>query len=366
MHTRKFNQRKKQGRLFDRRIPTLRDSEHAAPENVDKLSKALRHAAYARREDVDTLLEMLTKDPGLLLLRGCVKTPGGLVVDRVTIYELLLGAGDFDFAERVLPFFKKLPNGDAERAIQFERYRPHLEGMFKQKPYDIQPIFDSLLNPKDGAQVTRILVAEFLGGSEWSDGSEFIKKIIKFQNDHIPSEPLTEPRMHFNYATQNAIYDKLRNEDVWGRLRHVLCFNGCEMTDVVCIKLIGYLMNFYPGIDRCMMTQPIGDILTDDGTLKPTFNRSYQLTNNRGEKQYFPDFGQSLFFYHHGRGKTCSGQLGIELGISAGIIVQKGNATAFQGHSYPTLLKVKALQLNKIMELNTNVTSAITAPQFKR
>ncbi|MGC1181356.1 MAG: hypothetical protein WA877_00205, partial [Legionella sp.] len=63
------------------------------------IAKALHHAAYARQEDVKALLALLDENPSLLLQAGNVVTPGGDEWKRVTIYEFLLGAGDYELAK---------------------------------------------------------------------------------------------------------------------------------------------------------------------------------------------------------------------------------------------------------------------------
>src|SRR5438105_4814071 len=79
------------------------------------IATALHYAAYARQEDVDALLALLDADPNLLLQAGNVKTPGGDELQRVTIYECILGAGDYELAKIVGDYFSKIDQGEQER-----------------------------------------------------------------------------------------------------------------------------------------------------------------------------------------------------------------------------------------------------------
>ena len=124
-------------------IPYIYDQDQYQDPNSD-IAKALHHAAYARQEDVTTLLAMLEANPKLLLQAGNVITPGGDEIRRVTIYEFLLGAGDYELAKKVQDYFSKIEGGEQQRIHQYERYRPHIEGMLTQKPYDLSPLIDLL------------------------------------------------------------------------------------------------------------------------------------------------------------------------------------------------------------------------------
>ena len=87
------------------------------PVSNSDIAKALHHAAFARQEDVDALLEMLEANPRLLLEAGNVITPGGDELRRVTIYECLLGAGDYALAEMVQGYFSEIKGMEFEFMI---------------------------------------------------------------------------------------------------------------------------------------------------------------------------------------------------------------------------------------------------------
>lgn len=160
------------------------------------IAKVLHHAAYARKDDVDILLYMIAKNPRLLLLAGNVITPGGDEVRQVTPDEFCLGAGDFELAKQIEPYFANIPQGEIERFRQFEAYKPHIEGMLTQKPYNIRPLISFL--KKASKEDVKALLSQ-----DMTRDSLLCKAIIQYKKDHGP-RIITNPEMHYNY--QN-LYD---------------------------------------------------------------------------------------------------------------------------------------------------------------
>lgn len=255
-----------------------------------EINRALYHAAYAREEDVDALIFMLETSPSLLVQAGNVTTPGGLELHRVTIYECLLGAADPEFASLVFPYFSRIPGGEAERQRQFERYQPHLEALFYQKPYDFQPIFDYLLKKKFDLQI-RSEVLNLLDDNH-DDESQLRDLLMAFQEYHYPHQPLSEPRIHFNYATQNALYHALYHPVTWQRLIEA-SGGSFDLAKLLWRKLIAYLMNFYPGLDRCVAAQGMDTLYDEMGRQIRLCKRSYQIKNT---SRMFPSIDSEL---HH-------------------------------------------------------------------
>ena len=101
------------------------------------VAKALHYAAYARKEEVKALLDIVKINPELLLQRGNVITPGGLEVRGVTIYEFLLGAGDLELVEKVGHFFENIKSGKDERIQQYKKYKHSIENILTQEPDDL-------------------------------------------------------------------------------------------------------------------------------------------------------------------------------------------------------------------------------------
>src|ERR1700722_19776554 len=120
------------------------------------IAKALHYAAYARKEDVIQLLAMLEANPSLLLQAGNVTTPGGDEIRRVTIYEFLLGAGEYELAKMVQDYFSAIEDGELQKIRQYERYKSHIEGMLTQKPYDLTSLIE-LIKHASAEDITALL-----------------------------------------------------------------------------------------------------------------------------------------------------------------------------------------------------------------
>lgn len=238
-----------------------------------EIATALHHAAYARQEDVDALLAMLIKNPRLLLQAGNVQTPGGDEVRRVTLYEFLLGAGDAELAGIVQGYFDKIENGEQERIRQYERYRPHIEGMLTEKPYDLEPLI-KLIKEATPEQLTALLKKDMTGEDD------LCKKLIQFRKDWAP-RVLTKPCMHYNYNSLKHAFELLDRE--WDNLYRA-SNNNYDMINLVWRQLIGFEMRRLPGIDRCVMAQGLYYVIDN----KEPVARTYTLRNVGATAATFP------------------------------------------------------------------------------
>jgi hypothetical protein len=226
------------------------------------VAQALQYAAYARKEDVEALLKMLDENPTLLLQRADVKTPGGDEIRDVAIYELVLGAGDYELAKMVQPYFSKIKDGEEHQIHQYESYRPHIEDMLKQKPYDLGPLID-LIKKASAKDVTALLEKHM------THESELCTAIIKFRKDWAP-RILTKPCMHYNYASLQHAFELLERE--WRDL-YKTGNDDYDKIRLVWRQLIGFEMRRLPGIDRCVMAQGLYDVIEK----KETVARSYKF-----------------------------------------------------------------------------------------
>jgi hypothetical protein len=238
-----------------------------------EIAKALTHAAYARKEDVDALKKMLDANPSLLLLAGNVQTPGGDEIRRVTLYEFLLGAGDDELAGIVLSYFAKIVNGEQEMIRQYERYRPHIEGMLTQKPYDLSPLIE-LIRKATPEQVTALLNKDMTGDNE------LCKALSQFRKDWAP-KVLIKPCMHYNYASLQHAFELLDLE--WNNL-YKASNDNFDKIRLVWRQLIGFEMRRLPGIDRCVMAQGLYYVIDK----KEVVGRSYALRGAGGAAGAFP------------------------------------------------------------------------------
>lgn len=236
-------------------------------ENGD-IAQALQYAAYARKEDVAALLKMLEADPNLLLDAGHVKTPGGDEIRNVTIYELVLGTGDYELAKMVQPYFSNINDGEQQRIRQYERYKPHIEGMLEQKPYDLIPLID-LIKQASAEDVTALL------NKDMTRKSKLCEAIIRFRKDWSP-RILTKPCMHYNYASLQHAFELLERE--WANL-YKTGGNDYYKIRLVWRQLIGFEMRRLPGIDRCVMAQGLYDVIVKQKVIA----RSYKFNNSDGD-----------------------------------------------------------------------------------
>ena len=252
------------------------------------ITKALRHAAYARKDDIAKVVEMVKANPRIPFEAGNVVTPGGLDLRRVTLYEFFLGAGDPDAAQQIEPYFAKIENGENERVRQYERYRPHIEGMLTQTPYNIASIID-IIKRASADDVTAMLNKDMKRESVLRDA------LIQFRKDFAPGM-LIKPRMHYNYRSLLHAFDMLDGE--WSNLFRVsgnnyyhqyrVSGNNHDNTRLVWRQLIGFEMRRLPGIDRCAMAQGLFYV-KDQNEVK----RTYKFKNGAGD---FPitGFDESL------------------------------------------------------------------------
>ncbi|STX41508.1 Uncharacterised protein [Legionella donaldsonii] len=230
------------------------------------IAKALHHAAYARQEDVTALLALLQSNPNLLLQTGNVKTPGGHEIREVTIYEFLLGAGDYELAKMVQGYFAEIDGGEEERVRQYGRYKPYIDNLLNQKPYDLSPLIE-LIKKATPQEIQALL------NKDRSGETVLCKALDQFRKDWAP-QVLTTPCMHYNYASLKHTFEILARE--WDSL-YQTSGNNYDMIDLVWRQLIGFEMRRLPGIDRCVMAQSLYGVIEEnkDCTRSYTFKDYY-------------------------------------------------------------------------------------------
>jgi hypothetical protein len=179
---------------------------------------------------------------------------------RVTVYEFLLGATDYELVGIVQGYFAKINNSEQERARQYERYRVHIEGMLTQKPYDLEPLI-KLIKKTTPEQVRALLNKDMTGTDD------LCKAFIQFRKDWAP-KVLTKPCMHYNYASLKHAFELLDRE--WDNL-YTASNNNYDMINLVWRQLIGFEMRRLPGIDRCVMAQGLYYVIEDNAPVARTY-----------------------------------------------------------------------------------------------
>lgn len=233
-----------------------------------EIQKALNHAAYARAEDVAALLDMLEQNPNLLLQEGYAQTPGGDEVTNVTLYEFILGAGDYDLANNVQGYFSRIDNGEQEMRRQYERYRPHIEGMMTQEPDNLECLIELI------KQATPEEISALLNNEEMPYDSELCQAMEQFRRDRAP-KVLDKPCMHYNYQSPIHAFQLLNRE--WDNLVNG---NNYDKVDLVW-RVIGFELRRSPGIGRCMMAQGLQSVIDR----KEPVERSYKFAYGGGDFQ---------------------------------------------------------------------------------
>ncbi len=257
---------KKRGDTFFSKLPMelIEEISTYDQDPNSAIGKALHHAAYAQKEDVTKLLTMLEANPRLLLEAGTVMTPGGDEVRRVTPYEFLLGAGDFELAEKVQSYFAKIENGESERIRQYECYRPHIEGILTQEPYNLRPLIQ--LIKEATAEETKALLDK-----DSRDENALCKAMNQFRKDWAP-RILTKPCMHYNYKSLFHAFELIQDDKKW--------VDSSKESEEVFFKrsllfrhVIGFEMRRLPGIDRCALAQGLHYVAEKNEAMA----RSYSL-----------------------------------------------------------------------------------------
>lgn len=234
------------------------------PNPDSEIGQALHCAAYARQQDVETLLAMLTENPFLLLQAGDVKTPGGDLIKRVKIYEYCLGAADYELAKMVQTHFAGIPNGEQERSSQYELYKSHIENMLTQKPYDLTNLID-FIKTASSKDVQALLNNDL----NKINNQGFSDEISKFRNHYMP-RVIIEPCIYYNYASYYHVLKILKDE--WSNLYKASGNNYDKINLVWCLK--GLKERRFPGVDRCMAAQGMYNLFEK----KEEFKRTYEFS----------------------------------------------------------------------------------------
>jgi hypothetical protein len=289
---------------------------------------ALHHAAFATQKDVDELLSMIKANPSLLLQAGNVITPGGDKVERITIYEFCLAAGDYDLEEKVRALFSGIENGEQQSIFQYERYRLHIEGMLHKKPYDIT----NLVNITKEAHLddmTALLNKDLTRESKLRDA------VIQFFKDWAP-QIITKPRMLYNYASPQHGFKLLNDE--WINLHNASRKNYDKIH--LLFRLISFELRRLPGVDRRAVAQGIHNVIEKN----EKFERTYKFKNFAGD---FPvTFADDSF-----------DGLGVNYGIDVAMAEcvfgndpMWSNSAALQCEALGKLMSRKNLKLAELMQ----------------
>jgi hypothetical protein len=218
---------------------------------------ALRHAAFGTKEDIAIVVEMIKKNPRLLLQAGHVRTRGGIPVIRTTLYEFFLGEGDPASAKQIEFGFANIPNGENQRIRQYERYRPHIEALAKQietkqPAYDLRPLIEIIKN-SSAADITEALNSNDPNRAA-TRNTPLRAALAKFRRAVSPKRKTIG--MHYeHYTTLIQALELLYNE--WVALSNNYAdYDKCRL---VWRQIIGFLQRSLPAVDRFAFARAFDD-----------------------------------------------------------------------------------------------------------
>jgi hypothetical protein len=227
---------------------------HLSDEQVKSLITS--NGGHTPLESLKTLLE--TK-PFLVLFKGLPKkpliTPAGLVIEdeNITLLECALGAGDPEIVEMIKPYFLQFQGGKEKMEHQLQRYRPCIDAIMTQKPYDLTGLFNILINSHPDDVAAELKTGEDydwdycspLRIGSYHKGSDLRDALNQFREDFKPGI-LTAPRMHCNYQNLQHAFDMLK--DKWNNLR---VGNNYDKIDLAWQQIIGIIeLQGLPGYER--------------------------------------------------------------------------------------------------------------------
>lgn len=242
------------------------DKIHYDPSRESLIGTLLHHVAYAAKEDIDLIKDMLEANPELLLWASDAVDPAGNTIPRVTPYQFALLAGDDYLAEIIAPYFEKLgERGRVALAAQNAECKRDIDRM--QTPdiaRDYQ--FDDILKAIKEAspEAVRAALACQFNESEYP----LHAALAQFRQHFVPRE--ITAGMHFNYNDLQAALNVYETE--FNNLNNGSCDKYTNKSVLFWRQIIGYIERLLPACDRQAFGQGIYYITQEDETLKRSFN----------------------------------------------------------------------------------------------
>jgi hypothetical protein len=227
----------------------------------------LEHVAYGRLTEAE---EMIAYDPSLLLSQYAsnVVTPSGLQIKSITPYECALSGGDVGMARMMQPYFDRLINGEKDQKAQYEKYRPYIENIMTQKPYDLQKLVDVL--KRSSAEDVQAELNRHTNYERYKDyKSDLREELEQFRKAFTPGA-INCPQMQFNYMSLQHAYDTYASQ-VWP-----LDNEKCRL---FCRQVIGFEQRSLSGRDR----QIYAGSLYDYASCEEKAPRAFECAQYKGD-----------------------------------------------------------------------------------
>jgi hypothetical protein len=243
-------------------IRQINSDENGEP--VSEIGRLLKYIAYGNPAAAE---KMLKKNPRLLLQAGDVVAPSGDLICRVSPYELALCIGDHhpDMIPMIAAFFAhpSIEGGEAERKIQYARYKNDIDNMLKQKPYDFSWIIE-IIKASTPDEVTAALNKDIEYGGVLCDA------LAKFRQEFSPR--IVTKGLLFNYATLHEAFKVLADN-----VTTLYASNGKDdKCNLVWRQLIGRIVDLLPACERQAFATCY---LSED---KSTLERSFKFKHGAG------------------------------------------------------------------------------------
>lgn len=233
------------------------------------IQSLLSYIAYGQLKEVKA---MLAENPRLVMQSGDVETPSGLKVLHVAPLECALGAGDPEIVGVIHDAFERITDEQGEmvadaldvRASQYARYRPHIENMRNQAPYDFSGILYAIKQASaDDVQAELNLVKDYQ--------SDLRVALNQFREYFTPGQITVG--MHCNYQDFSRgleVYDEEFDE-----LLRTSNNNDDKLT-LFSRQILGLIqLMTFPAVERMAMAQGLYALVEENKPLERTFKFKY-------------------------------------------------------------------------------------------
>lgn len=238
--------------------------------------------------------------PVKVLPKNPLITPAGLGIEdqNTTLLECALGAGDPEIVETIKPCFRQFKGGEEKMEHQLARYRPCIETIRTQEPYDLTRFVHVLLRSHLDDVTAELKTGKDYDGDYCSPrrnglqkGSDLRDALNKVRNDLKPGT-LTAPRMHCNYQTLTHALEILKLE--WENLR---VGNTWDWIHLFWRQIIGTIeLQTFPAYERAAFSQ---GRVEEIGNGKSLDDRSTKYKYGEGK---FPSWNSAFVGFHSGLG----------------------------------------------------------------
>ena len=247
-------------------IELIREISEFGQNPNSEFATTLKHVARGELEEAKAMLD---QNPRFVLQSGTVMTRAGLMVCQKTPLEVALGEGDPEMAAMIISYFSQFEGGEREKERQLERYRPLIEHMRNQEPYDLNRLIEIIKN-SSAVDVTAALNKDMEHESKLRDA------LIQFRKDVTPGI-VKKPQMHYNYQT---LIHALEIFDL--EFDNLRLASGYNHDKLVWRQVIGYLERGLPAIGRFAFARGLRDLVENKMPLERKV--AFKLTDNS-----FPD-----------------------------------------------------------------------------